>query len=60
MSKEGEKKVPITAKKVHTSYPAKREKKINKAVEQAKMIHSGKLPRKTAREFLKESRNSKG
>lgn len=45
------------AKTATINYPETRKPKILKALKEVEMIRSGELPRKSARDFLRESRN---
>lgn len=42
-----------------SQYPKSREEKITKALKEVEMIESGKISKKSARDFLKESRRNK-
>lgn len=45
------------AKTATLQTPELRKTKTHKAIEEVRMIRSGKLPRQSARDFLRESRN---
>lgn len=57
MCNKEDKEMETAIKNGSMSYHANRKKNIEKAMKQVKMIQSGKLPKKTARDFLRESRN---
>jgi len=58
MCREEEKEMAI-ARTVDNPIPTTVRKNIAKALSEVEMIKNGKLPKKTARDFLKQSRKNK-